>query len=296
MGTSLTLSGLPDSQALDYQQVGPTVLRILVGSQLRRLREASGISPKDAGEAIRASHSKISRLETGRTGFKIRDVTDLLNLYEVHDEAERAALLALARQANVPGWWHTYGDLVPNWFEPYLGLEQGASVIRSYEVQFIPGLLQTEDYARAVIQLGHSDAKEAEIERRVHMRMERQRLLTRPDPPRVWVVIDEAAFRRPVGGAATMRGQIRHLLDIAALPHLTIEMVPFSAGGHAAAGGPITILRFAQDAIPDMVYLEHLTHAFYSDRQSDIDLYCQVMHRLVIHSQPLSSRVATLPW
>jgi len=223
-------------------------------------------------------------------------VTDLLSLYLVHDEAERAALLALAQQANVPGWWHTYGDVVPSWFEPYLGLEQGASVIRCYEVQFIPGLLQTEDYARAVIQLGHSDATPAEVERRVSLRMERRRLITRPDPPRLWAVIDEAAFHRPIGGDATMRRQIQHLIDIAALPHVTIEMMPFSAGGHAAAGGPITILRFAQDAIPDMVYLEHLTHAFYSDRQADIDLYCQVMHRLVIHSQPLSARAETLPW
>ncbi len=167
---------------------GPTVLRIVVGAELRRLRQAAGITREAAGEAIRASHAKISRLELGRVGFKERDVADLLTLYGVTDEQDREALLALARQANAPGWWHKYGDILPSWFEMYVGLEQAASIIRTYEVQFVPGLLQTEDYARAVTVLGHPGGSADEIERRVSLRMARQRFLTQPEAP------------KPVGG------------------------------------------------------------------------------------------------
>src|SRR5690349_13997096 len=179
---------------------GPTVLRIMLGSQLRRLREQRGISREAAGYTIRASESKISRLELGRVGFKERDVVDLLALYGVAEGEERAALLGLAREANAPGWWHKYGDVLPSWFQSYVGLEAAANLIRTYEVQFIPGLLQTEDYARAVISLGNSAAPPEEIEQRVSLRITRQKLLTRGDGPRLWAVVDEAAFARPIGG------------------------------------------------------------------------------------------------
>ncbi len=188
---------------------GPTVRRILLGSQLRRLREAREITRDQAGYAIRASESKISRMELGRVPFKERDVADLLTLYQVTDDAERAPLLALANAANVPGWWHRYGDVLADWFQPYLGLEEAASIVRTYEVQFVPGLLQTPGYARAVIAVGNPGAPAAEIERRAAMRMARQEVLTRPAPPRLWAVIDEAALRRPIGGAAVMRAQLR---------------------------------------------------------------------------------------
>src|SRR5436305_526778 len=153
---------------------GPTVLRILLGTQLRRLREAKGVTREDAGWEIRGSESKISRMELGRVGFKERDVADLLTLYGVHDPTERDALLNLARQANNPGWWHRYSDVLPTWFQSYLGLESSAALIRTYEVQFVPGLLQTPDYARAVIQLGHRRAPTDEVDRRVSVRMTRQ--------------------------------------------------------------------------------------------------------------------------
>lgn len=272
----------------------PTVLRMLVGAQLRRLREASLITCEDAGEAIRASHSKISRLESGRTGFKTRDVADLLTLYGVRDEAERAALLGLAEQASAPAWWHEFADIVPSWFEAYLGLEPAASVIRTYEVQFVPGLLQTEDYARAVVLLGHNDAPYAEVERRVALRMRRQRLLDGPESPKLWAVIDEAALRRPIGGADVMRAQIEHLVAMAEHPQVTIEIMPFSAGGHSAAGGPITILRFPQDGIPDTVYLEQLTSAVYTSRRSEVDHYWHTMNRLVVQSAAEDRAIATL--
>jgi transcriptional regulator with XRE-family HTH domain len=179
---------------------GPTVLRILLGSQLRMLREVKGITREEAGYAIRASGSKISRMELGRVSFKERDVTDLLKLYGV-DEDETATLVALAIQANSPGWWHKYGDVLPDWFQVYVGLEEAASLIRLYEVQFVPGLLQTADYARAVVRLGQPGAAPEEIERRISLRMGRQELLTKPGGPRLWAIVDEAALRRPIGAA-----------------------------------------------------------------------------------------------
>jgi transcriptional regulator with XRE-family HTH domain len=284
-GTEGADSFLADGRALDYQQTGPTVVRMLVGAQLRNLREASGISREDAGYAIRASHSKISRLELGRTSFKSRDVADLLTLYGVTGEAERATLLTLAEQANTPGWWQRYSDVVPSWFESYLGLEQAASIIRTYEVQFVPGLLQTPDYAREVIRLGHPDASRTEIERRVSLRISRAQILHRPDASNLWAVIDEAALRRPIGDSATMRAQLEHLIYIAELPHVTVQLLPFSVGGHAAAGGPITILRFPQADLPDVVYLEQLISALYLDKPEDTYQYGHLMNRLAIEAE-----------
>ncbi|MFD0887578.1 helix-turn-helix domain-containing protein, partial [Streptosporangium algeriense] len=169
-----------------------TVLRIVLGAQLRRLREGRHITLEAAGRAIRASHSKVSRMELGRVSFRVRDVADLLTLYGVTAPDERQALLGLVERANVAGWWHNYNDVLPSWFETYVGLEESASVIRNYEVQFVPGLLQTEEYARAVVLLGYPSASEDEVERRVRLRMARQRILHAQDPPRLWAVVDEA--------------------------------------------------------------------------------------------------------
>jgi transcriptional regulator with XRE-family HTH domain len=263
---------------------GPTVLRILLGAQLRRLREAKRITLEDAGKWIRASHSKISRLETGRVGFKDRDITDLLTLYGVTDEEERETLRSLARRANTPGWWHDYSDVLPHWFEAYVALEEVATQIRAYEVQFVPGLLQTEDYARAVTLLGHDAASAREIERRVRLRMQRQALLDRDEPPSFWAVIDEAVLRRPTGSPATMRGQLKHLADMAHRPNVTIQVIPFLAGGHSAAGGPFSILRFAEPDLPDVVYLEQLTSALYLDKPDAVDSYLRVMERICMEA------------
>jgi transcriptional regulator with XRE-family HTH domain len=271
---------LPGRPTLDEPRGGPTVLRIMLGNQLRRLREESGITPDEAAYEIRGSRSKISRIEHGRVGFKERDVADLLTLYGVTDERMRDGMLALARQANSPGWWAKYSDILPDWFEPYLGLETAASLIRSFELQFVHGLFQTEDYAHAVTALGHGSASTDETERRVSLRMRRQEVLTSADPPRVWFVIDEAALRRPIGGRQVMRTQLKHLLEAAALPHVTIQVVPFRRGGHAAAGGSFTILRFAAPDLPDVVYLEHLTSALYLDDRRDVDHYMEVMNLL----------------
>lgn len=265
---------------------GPTVLRMTLGGQLRRLREGRGITREAAGEALRASHAKISRLELGRVGFKERDIADLLTLYGVTDPDEREAFLALARQANSPGWWHRYGDLLPGWFETYLGLEQSASVIRSYESQFVPGLLQTADYGRAVIRLVHGRETPNEIDRRVDLRMRRQEVLGGAEPPVLWTVIDESALHRPIGGVAAMRSQIEKLIDAAERPNITIQVMPYEVGGHAAAGGPFTILRFPEADLPDIVYLEQLTSALYLDKRPDVDRYLAVMDQLSVQAEP----------
>src|ERR1039458_1718137 len=221
---------------------GPTVQRLVLGSQLHRLRDSRGITAEQAAEAIRGSHSKISRMEHGRVGFKERDVGDLLTLYGVTDTEERAALLNLAREANTPGWWHTYSDILPAWLEAYVGLEAAASVLRTYEVQLVPGLLQTEEYARALIRQG-SAASEEEIARRGELRGSRQEILRRPDAPQLWAVVDEGALRRPVGSTEVIRGQLKHLIEVADHPAVTLQVLPFQVGAHAAMGGPFTILR-----------------------------------------------------
>jgi transcriptional regulator with XRE-family HTH domain len=263
---------------------GPTVLRILLGSQLRRLREEHNVSREDAGYAIRASESKISRIELGRVGFKERDVSDLLSLYGVNDPAERESLLSLAREANQPGWWHKFGDILPQWFQAYVGLEAAASLIRTYEVQFIPGLLQTEDYARAVVLLGNGNAPKEEIDRRVQLRMERQQLLNRTSAPRFWAIIDEAVLRRPIGGRDVMRAQLDLLAEVSERPNVTLQIIPFGFGGHAAAGGAFSLLRFPDQTLPDIVYIEQLTSALYLEKREDVDTYLESMERLAVEA------------
>ena len=263
---------------------GPTVLRMLLGAHLRRLREAQGVSREDAGWEIRASESKISRMELGRVSFKERDVEDLLTLYGQVDTDERERLLALARQANTPGWWHRYGDVLPNWFQSYLGLEAAASLIRTYEVQFVPGLLQTADYARSVVLLGHGRAKAEEIDRRVDLRMRRQKILERPEAVQLWAVIDEAVLRRPVGSRSTMRGQIQALIDATQRQSVHLQVLPFQVGGHSAAGGAFSILRFPDQELPDIVYVEQLSSALYLDKRDDVELYVDAMERLCVEA------------
>jgi hypothetical protein len=256
------------------------VPRLLLGLQLQRLREAADVTPDAAAYEIRGSRSKISRMENGRVRIKERDVTDLLTLYGVTDAKVRADMMALVRQASSAGWWSRYGDVMADWFESYLGLEMAASIIRTFELQFVHGLFQTEDYARAVTRLGYASAAADEIDRRVSVRLKRQDLLNGPRPPRVWSVMDEAALRRPVGGRDVMRAQLGHLADVTAMPQVTVQIMPFSRGGHAAAGGSFTILRFAEPDVPDVVYIEQLTSALYLDKREDVDHYLEVMNAL----------------
>ncbi|MGF6886804.1 transcriptional regulator with XRE-family HTH domain [Nocardia sp. GAS34] len=262
---------------------GPTALRIAVGGQLRKLREQAQITREAAGEYIRGSHAKISRLELGRTGFKERDIRDLLTLYGIDDADERETLLDLVRKANQPGWWHRYSDLLPPWFETYLGLEHAAKAIRTFEGQLVPGLLQTEEYARAVVALGHENV---ETSRRVELRRKRQDILERRDGPTLWAVIDESVLHRPIGGPDVLRAQLEHLVEASSWPNVTIQVLPYAAGGNAAAGSSFTMLRFAEPELPDIVYLEQLTSALYLDRQQDLEMYRQVMDRLSVQAEP----------
>ncbi len=265
------------------QSGGPTVRRMLVGSQLRRLRVQNGLSREQAGARIRASEWKIHRLENGQVGFKERDIVDLLGLYGVTDPAEVAAVLELAREANDTGWWHHYGDVLPLWFRAYVDLEREAALIRAYEGQFVPGLLQTDDYMRAVMS-GALDEAPEDLERRVELRVARQALLTRAGPPRLWAVVDEGALRRPVGGQRVMRTQLERLIECAQLPSVVLQILPFGAGVHPAMGGAFSILRFADDELPDVVYLEHLTGAMYLDKRDDVIQYLHVMESISVRA------------
>ncbi|QFQ99519.1 helix-turn-helix domain-containing protein [Streptomyces phaeolivaceus] len=253
---------------------------MLLGSHLRRLRESQGITREKAGYSIRSSESKISRMELGRVSFKTRDVEDLLTLYGVTGDTERTSLLSLAKEANVAGWWHSYSDVLPSWFPTYVGLEAAAHLIRSYEVQFVHGLLQTEAYAHAVVSRGMKGASEAEIDKRVALRMERQKYLVAESAPEFHCVLDEAALRRPYGDREVMRGQLQHLIEISERPNVRLQVMPFSFGGHSGESGAFTVLSFAESDLTDVVYLEQLTSALYLDKREDIAQYERAIRQL----------------
>jgi transcriptional regulator with XRE-family HTH domain len=261
---------------------GPTVLRILLGTQLRRLREARGITAQEAARAIRGSESKISRIELGRTSVREVDIIDLLSLYGITDHAEREELLTLAGQANQPGWWHQYQDVLPGWFHAYVGLEESAESIRSYDSLFIPGLLQTEDYAAAVLALGEFSLDE--VERLVFLRKERQRRFA-SGGLRLWAIVDEVALRRPVGSPEIMRAQLDHLSEVCDQPGFALQVVPDSVGGYLAPGS-FSILRFAVSDLPDVVYIEQLTSAMYLDKPVDVERYALAMDKLSAAGAP----------
>jgi len=256
---------------------GPTVLRILLGTQLRRLRESRGISAQEAARAIRGSESKISRIELGRNAIREIDVLDLLTYYGV-GAIEREQLLSLAEQANRPGWWHRYNDILPDWFQSYVGMEEAATSIRVYEPQFIPGLLQTQQYTAAVVAV--CDIPVSEAERHVILRKERQRRFTE-GRLKLWAIIEETALRRAMGSKEILRDQLRYLLSLCTKRNLTLQVIPSGTAGHAVPNG-FSILRFAEPDLPDVAYLEHLTSALYFDKKADVDRYLLNMERLSI--------------
>ena len=266
------------------RSAGPTVQRLVLGGHLRRLREEAGMTTERAALSIRGSHSKISRMERGRVGFKERDIADLLTLYGVSSGEERDALLRLAREASTPGWWQNYSDILPHWVEPYFGLEAAASFIREYELQFVPGLLQTEEYARAVIRLGNAPSEE-EVIRCAEARVSRQLILEREDPPKLWAVLDEGALCRMIGGPDVMRAQLLHLIEMCDHPAVTLQILPFSAGSHRAMGGPFTILRYTEPDLRDVVYIEQLTSALYLDKPTEVDAYLEVIEEVCLQAE-----------
>ena len=259
----------------------PTVLRMIVARQLQALREKAGLSYDQAANAIYSSAWTVRRMERAEGGLKPLTVKGLLVAYGVTDPTEIDAFLALARQASKPGWWHSYDDVLPSWFGTFIGLEEAASLIRGYDPQSIPGLLQTPDYARASVRTG-SPTTEDEAERRVSLRLARQRILIRPSPPRLWLVIDETALRRPAAttGPDVMAAQISHLIDAAAQPNITVQVLPFTAGLHPAMYGPFRLFRFDHPDQPDIVYGESLTSAYYIDKPDETATYTQALDRI----------------
>ncbi|MFF7153946.1 Scr1 family TA system antitoxin-like transcriptional regulator [Streptomyces sp. NPDC008139] len=260
----------------------PTVLRMILGRQLEELRSRAGVSFEQAGEVIGVSHSTIRRMEQAKVArLRLSDVEKLLRTYGITETAEIETFLELAREANKHGWWHTYRDVMPDWFGAYLSLEQAAVHIRAYEAQFIPGLLQTEEYAHALLTAGDPQASAEDIDRRVALRLTRQQILTRAQPPLLWAVMDETVLHWPVGGPKVMRAQIDHLLEIGELPNVRLQMMPFANGPHPATrAGAFQLFRFEAAELPDVVYLGGLIGSTYLDKQDEVAAYREAMDRL----------------
>lgn len=284
-------SAMTPVNAVDGEQgPGPTVRRMILGNQLRRLRERAELTRAEAGYSIRGSESKISRLELGRVSFKERDVADLLTLYGVHDQDEREQFMGMVKQSNQPGWWHRFNDLMPKWLEDFVGLEEAASRIQVYELQFVPGLLQTERYARVLASHGRPQAVNEDIERRVALRMRRQKVLMGRSAPRLWAIIDESVLHRPLGGRDVLREQVDALLEWTTLPHVTVQIVPYDMSGFAAEGA-FTLLKFAEPELPNIAYVEHLAGALYLEKLDEIEVFSRAMDKLAVDAlTPENSR------
>jgi transcriptional regulator with XRE-family HTH domain len=255
---------------------GPTIRRRRLASELRRLREAADLTIDEVGEKLECSASKVSRIETGHVGVTPRDARDMLELYGLTGD-ERDALVQLAREARKPGWWHAYKEVFTGTF---VGLEADASSLRAFQALLVPGLLQTETYARAVIRAMRPDSDEAEIERRVAARTARQELLSDPNPPAYWAVIDEAVLHRSVGGPSVMAEQAARLLELGQLPHVTIQVVPFTAGAHPGMEGPFLILGFPEQADPEVVYVDSTSGGFFLELPPDVRRYSLMFDHL----------------
>jgi hypothetical protein len=258
----------------------PTVLRMILGRQLQALRESAGLSYIQAAEVIYSSEWTVRRMERAEGGLKPLTVKALLIAYGVTDVREIDSFLSLARQASKPGWWHRYGDALPDWFKVAVGLEESASLIRAYQPQVVPGLLQTEAYARAITTASFPAESQEESERRVALRLARQDLFKRPMPPEYWVVLEETVLRRPIGGTKVMHEQIQHLIDAAAQPNITVQVLPFSAGWHPAMYGMFNIFRFPDDDMPDIVYSEALTSSTYLNKPEETTQYTEALDRM----------------
>lgn len=247
----------------------PTIRRRRLGQELRRLRDEAGITIDTVAERLECSASKISRIETGHTTATPRDVRDMLLIYGV-SEAESEELVQIAREARQKGWWHPFNPVLSG---AYVGLEQAARSVHAYEQQAVPGLLQTEEYAEAMIRNARPDMPTDQVVQRVRVRSNRQSLLTQDDPIDLWVVLDEAVVSRPVGGDEVMRAQLRRLVEVAELPNVTIQLLPFDVGAHAGMDSSFTILLFAESGDPDVVYAENAMGGLFLEKQDELQRF-----------------------
>ncbi|EGX61487.1 DNA-binding protein [Streptomyces zinciresistens K42] len=267
---------------LSRTEPAPTLLKMLVGVQLAGIREDAGLSQEQAARDVGFSPAKLSRIEAGkgRRPPVEADVRALLKRYGTADY-EASVLLQLLKRAGEPGWWQRYDKrLMPEWFDRLVGLQEAATAIRTYELQHVPGLLQTEDYTRAVVQRGLPTAPAREVERRVELRMHRRRLLDRAEAPRLWAVVDESVLLRVLGSPAVMHAQLEHLVEMAQTPHVTVQVVPLDATNASAPAMPITYLRFGGADLPDIVYLEHIKSAAFLEDVDETEEYRLALDRL----------------
>ncbi|GAA3858155.1 helix-turn-helix domain-containing protein [Streptomyces sp. NPDC003631] len=262
----------------------PTVGQVVLGRRLLDLRERAGLKREEAARILRVAPATVRRMEMAEVALKIPYLQLLLKSYGVSDE-EAEAFVQLAEDSNKPGWWQRFHDILPGWFSMYVSLEGAAALIRQYEPHFVPGIMQTEDYARGVLKSGAiGQTSPEDIEGHVALRMQRQELLTRENGPRVWAVMDETALRRPVVGAEVMRAQVERLLEVMALPHVTLQVLEFASGPHPGTYGPFVLFRFAMSELPDMVYSEYLTGAVYLDARTEVATHLEVMDRMAAHA------------
>ncbi|ANH92017.1 MULTISPECIES: helix-turn-helix transcriptional regulator [unclassified Streptomyces] len=258
--------------------VNPTVRRRRLGQELRRLRELKGMTAEEVAERLLVSQSKISRLENGRRSISQRDVRDLCGVYEVEDHRIVDSLMQMAKDSRQQGWWHSFGDIP---YSVYIGLETDAASLRVYDPQVVPGLLQTRQYAEALIAGALPETTPADIEKRVQVRMRRQeRIAAAENPLRLWTVLDEAALRRVVGGPALMREQLEHLVEQSRLPHVTVQVIPFGMGAHPGLNGQYAILEFPDTADSSVVYIEGVTSDLYLEKANDVQKYSVMYEHL----------------
>ncbi|MEV0171385.1 helix-turn-helix transcriptional regulator [Streptomyces sp. NPDC050803] len=266
---------------MSERRPAPTVGQVVLGKRLQELREAAGLGRDEAARVLRVASATVRRMEMAEVALKIPYVQVLLETYGVPED-EAAAFVSLAEEANQPGWWQRFHDVLPDWFSLYVSLEGAARIIRSYEPHFVPGLLQTEEYARAVLEAGTIGQTGPEtIERHVSLRMERQRLLERPDRPHLWVIMDETVLRRPVSvHGAVMREQLDKLLEFAERDRVTLQIAEFTGGPHPGTYAPFTLFRFAEPELPDMVFTEYLTGALYLDSRTEVAAHLEVLDHM----------------
>jgi transcriptional regulator with XRE-family HTH domain len=268
----------------------PTVKRRRLAAELRKAREQAGLTIDEVAERLEWSSAKISRIENARVSVLPRDVKFLLSTYGLTDRDDAwEPMLVLARESRQKGWWQQYGDAVREWFEVYVGLEAEAATLNCYHTEFVNGLLQTRDYARAVHRAWLPTATDEEIEQLVNVRMARQELLTSPDGPHVWLVFNEAVLRRLVGGHAVMHEQLLRLVDASTLPNVTIQVMPFSGGAHSAMDGSFNILGFPDPADPNVVYIEYQTGALYLEKREETDRYKLIFDHLRAQAMPVDA-------